>query len=151
MLLTKRFTRKKYDNSFPTNTIEWLKNPHEDWEFAAFYEETTYNRFKSDIRKHTRARPVLVDHHEAHAMSSILMTDWYECAVMVVDTVGNKFSTSLGVYENGQITWLKRFRYRILLVYFILVLLVFWDLSLYQTNPKSWLQLLTESLNGLIL
>ena len=106
-----RFTRKKYDNSFPTNTIEWLKNPHEDWEFAAFYEETTYNRFKSDIRKHTRARPVLVDHHEAHAMSSILMTDWYECAVMVVDTVGNKFSTSLGVYENGQITWLKRFRY----------------------------------------
>ena len=54
-----RFTRKKYDNSFPTNTIEWLKNPHEDWEFAAFYEETTYNRFKSDIRKHTRARPVL--------------------------------------------------------------------------------------------
>ena len=31
-----RFTRKKYDNSFPTNTIEWLKNPHEDWEFAAF-------------------------------------------------------------------------------------------------------------------
>ena len=106
-----RFTRKKYDNSFPKNAIEWLKDPHEDWEFAAFYEETTYDRFKSDIRKYTRARPILVDHHEAHAMSSILMTDWYECAVMVVDTVGNKFSTSLGVYENGQITWLKRFRY----------------------------------------
>ena len=30
------------------------------------------------------------------------MTDWYECAVMVVDTVGNKYSTSLGVYSNGQ-------------------------------------------------
>ena len=105
------FTRKKYDNSFTKNAIELLKDPHEDWEFAAFYEETTYDRFKSDIRKYTRARPILVDHHEAHAMSSILMTDWYECAVMVVDTVGNKFSTSLGVYENGQITWLKRFRY----------------------------------------
>ncbi len=106
-----RFSRKKYDNSFPKKTIEWLNDPHEDWEFAAFYEETTYSRFKNDIRKLTRARPVLVDHHEAHAMSSILMTDWYECAVMVVDTVGNKFSTSLGVYENGQITWIKRFRY----------------------------------------
>jgi carbamoyltransferase len=106
-----RFTRKKYDNSFPVNTIDWLNDPHEDWEFAAFYEESTYKRFKEDIKKHTRARPVLVDHHEAHAMSSILLTDWYECAVMVVDTVGNKYSTSLGVYENGQITWIKRFRY----------------------------------------
>jgi carbamoyltransferase len=106
-----RFTRKKYDNSFPVNTIDWLSDPHEDWEFAAFYEESTYKRFKEDIKKHTRARPILVDHHEAHAMSSILMTDWYECAVMVVDTVGNKYSTSLGVYENGQITWIKRFRY----------------------------------------
>jgi len=106
-----RFTRKKYDNSFPEKAIQWLNDPHEDWEFAAFYEETTYSRFKNDIRKLTRARPVLVDHHEAHAMSSILMTDWYECAVLVVDTVGNKFSTSLGFYEKGQITWIKRFRY----------------------------------------
>ena len=44
-------------------------------------------------------------------MSSILMTDWNDCAVMVIDTVGGKFSTSLGVYENDKITWIKRFRY----------------------------------------
>ena len=50
-----------------------------------------------------------MDHHESHAMSSILMTDWYECAVMVVDTVGNKFSTSLGVCENGQMLGLNDF------------------------------------------
>ena len=30
---------------------------------------------------------------------------------MVVDTVGNRYSTSLGVYRNGQIEWIKRFRY----------------------------------------
>ena len=24
-----RFTRKKYDNSFPTNTIEWLRNTYD--------------------------------------------------------------------------------------------------------------------------
>lgn len=106
-----RFSRKKYDNSFPINTIEWLRNTYEDWEVAAFYEESTYKQFKSDIKKITKAKPVLVDHHEAHAMSSILMTDWKDCAVMVIDTVGGKFSTSLGVYENGKITWLKRIRY----------------------------------------
>ena len=106
-----RFTRKKFDKSFPKNTICWLRDQYDDWEFAAFYEETTYNQFKSDIKKVTSARPVLVDHHEAHAMSSILTTDWTECAIMVVDTVGNRYSTSLGVYRNGQIEWIKRFRY----------------------------------------
>tara|TARA_S200002703_G_scaffold135772_1_gene124763 strand:+ start:3116 stop:4474 length:1359 start_codon:yes stop_codon:yes gene_type:complete len=106
-----RFTRKKYDKSFPKNTVEWLRDTYEDWEFAAFYEESTYSQFKSDIRYITKAQPVLVDHHEAHAMSSVLMTDWFDCAVMVIDTVGGKFSTSLGVYENGKIEWIKRFRY----------------------------------------
>ena len=106
-----RFTRKKYDNCFPVNTIEWLRDSYEDWEIAAFYEEATYKQFKSDIKKITKAKPILVDHHSAHAMSSILMTDWEDCAVMVIDTVGGKFSTSLGVYENGKITWIKRFRY----------------------------------------
>lgn len=106
-----RFTRKKYDKSFPSNTISWLRNTYEDWDFAAFYEESTYKQFKKDIKKFTRAEPVLVDHHKAHAMSSILTTDWDDCAVMVIDTVGGKFSTSLGIFENGEITWLKRFRY----------------------------------------
>ena len=106
-----RFTRKKFDKSFPKNTICWLRDQYDDWEFAAFYEETTYNQFKTDIKQLTGARPVLVDHHEAHAMSSILTTDWTECAIMVVDTVGNRYSTSLGVYKNGQIEWIKRFRY----------------------------------------
>ena len=106
-----RFTRKKYDNSFPINTIEWLRDTYDDWEVAAFYEESTYKHFKTDIKKLTKAKPVLVDHHSAHAMSSIIMTDWDDCAVMVIDTVGGKFSTSLGVYENGKITWIKRFRY----------------------------------------
>jgi carbamoyltransferase len=106
-----RFSRNKFDKSFPNNTIKWLRDAWDDWDFAAFYEETTYKDFKSEIKKFTKAKPVLVDHHESHAMSSICMTDWTECAVMVVDTVGNKYSTSLGVYRNGQIEWIKRFRY----------------------------------------
>ena len=43
-------------------------------------------------------------------MSSILTTDWTD-AIMVVDTVGSRYSTSLGVYKGGQIEWIKRFRY----------------------------------------
>ena len=76
-----------------------------------FMKNLLTKQFKTDIKKITSAKPVLVDHHEAHAMSSILTTDWDECAVMIIDTVGGKFSTSLGVFENGKIEWLKRFRY----------------------------------------
>ena len=106
-----RFTRKKYDNSFPINTINWLQTSSNDFDHAVFYEEQYYNQFKSDIKKLTKAKPILVDHHEAHAMSSILTTKWDECAVMVIDTVGGKYSTSLGVFQNGKFTWIKRFRY----------------------------------------
>ena len=44
-------------------------------------------------------------------MSSIITTNWDSCSVIVVDTQGGKFSTSLGIFEAGKITWLKRFRY----------------------------------------
>ena len=134
---------------FPINTIEWLRNSYEEWDVAAFYEESTYKQFKSDIKKVTKAKPVLVDHHEAHAMSSILMTDWKDCAVMVIDTVGSKFSTSLGVYENDKITWIKRFRYPNSLGLFIQLLLVYWVLSHSAVSLKSWLRQDTVLLNGL--
>ena len=46
-----RFSREKYDKRFPTNTIKWLQDAWDDWDFAAFYEESTYKDFKSDIKK----------------------------------------------------------------------------------------------------
>ena len=46
-----RFSRNKYDNNFPIHTIDWLKNAYEDFDYAVFYEETSYKRFKRDIKK----------------------------------------------------------------------------------------------------
>ena len=77
------------------------------------------------------------------------MTDWEDCAVMVVDTVGGKYSASLGVYENGKIEWIKRFRYpnSIGLLYSSATrLLGFKPLS---GECKSWLRLDTVLLNGI--
>ena len=31
-----RFSRVKFDNRFPKNTVEWLRDTYDDWEFAAF-------------------------------------------------------------------------------------------------------------------
>ena len=44
-----------------------------------------------------------MEHHECHAMSAVLTTDWEDCAVMDVDSVGGRYATSVGVYENNNI------------------------------------------------
>ena len=111
-----RFTRQKFDKRFPVNTIRWLRKQQEGIEAVSFYEKRGFKERQEIKREIKKLIPgsyhiEFVDHHEAHAMSSILTTDWDKCAVMVVDTVGGKYSTSLGVYENQQITWLKRFEY----------------------------------------
>jgi len=111
-----RFSRRKFDNRFPVNTIRWLRHQQEQVDAVVFYEKKGFKErqdIKRDIKKLIPGKyPInFVDHHEAHAMSSILTTDWNKCAVMVVDTVGSNYSTSLGVYENQEIKWLKRFEY----------------------------------------
>jgi len=106
-----RFSRVKYDSRFPINTLKWLKDVYSSYDEVAFYDKQYFSQFKEDIKAFTKCKPVLVDHHEAHAMSSIITTNWDTCSVIVVDTQGGKFSTSLGVFEAGKITWIKRFRY----------------------------------------
>ena len=111
-----RFTRKKFDNSFPNNTIRWMRHQVEKIDAVVYYEELGLMERQSIKREIKKVIPgkypiIFMDHHKCHAMSSILTTNWDNCAVMVVDTVGGKYSTSLGLYENEEITWLKRFEY----------------------------------------
>ena len=111
-----RFTRKKYDNSFPINTFRWLRNQKEQPDVVAFYEKRDFmdrQNIKRDIKK---ALPGKFDieffeHHDCHAMRSICTTEWDRCAVMVVDSMGGKYATSLGIFEDDKISWLKRFEY----------------------------------------
>ena len=61
------------------------------------------------------------EHHDCHAMSSICTTDWDRCAVMVVDSMGGKYATSLGIFEDDKISWLKDLNIQTVLDYFILL------------------------------
>ena len=107
-----RFTRLKYDKSWPQNSIDYLQSITNNIKTIAYYDDTKKHDVKPIVKaQFPSAEIIYFDHHECHAMSSILMTDWEDCAVMVVDTVGGKYSTSLGVYNKGKFTWLKRFTY----------------------------------------
>jgi carbamoyltransferase len=105
------FTRKARDSAFPSNAIQWCKDSYEDFDQVVFYEQSTFKQFKRDIKKYTRAEAVLVDHHKAHAMSSIIVKNWENCAVIVADCLGGEFSLSLGYYDSTDIVWLKQFKY----------------------------------------
>ena len=111
-----RFTRKKYDNNFPINTFRWLRSQKEQTDVVAFYEKRDFVERQNIKREIKKALPGKFDteffeHHDCHAMSSICTTDWDRCAVMVVDSMGGKYATSLGIFEDDKITWLKRFEY----------------------------------------
>ena len=111
-----RFTRKKFDNRFPISTLQWLRTQREQVDTVAFYEQKDFmerQNIRREIKKTISGKFNIefFDHHECHAMSSICTTTWDSCAVMVVDSMGGKYATSLGIFENNKITWLKRFEY----------------------------------------
>ena len=111
-----RFSRKKYDSSFPIKTLRWIRKQQEQVDAVVFYEKKSFKErqaIKRDIKAAIPGKyPIeFMEHHECHAMSAVLTTDWEDCAVMVVDSVGGRYATSLGVYENNNITWIKRFEY----------------------------------------
>lgn len=105
------FSRELNTNKFPAKSLRWIKDAYEDFDHVVFYEESTYKRFKDDAKRYLKTKPELVDHHEAHAMSGLIMSDLEESAVLVADYLGGNFSLSLGYYQKGSFTWIKRFEY----------------------------------------
>jgi predicted NodU family carbamoyl transferase len=95
------------DPAFPRSTIRNLKDPHNDWEYATCHVPSCFSDFKTQLRSVSTARPVLVDYREALAMSSISMSNWTTCAVMIVDSD----YCGLGYYAQGQFHWLREFHY----------------------------------------
>lgn len=112
-----RFSRIKYDNTFPIKTLKWLQKGLNTTDRVVFYDNAysflNKRKIKQTIKKHIHGKYDIefVEHHKAHAMSAIATTNWTSCAVMVVDTIGGNYSTSLGIYKDNNITWLKRFEY----------------------------------------
>ena len=104
-----RFTRKKFDSSWPSHSIDYLHSKTNGIETVVFYDKDNKGDSKALIKsRFPKAEIIYVDHHESHAMSSVLTTNWDECAVMVVDTVGGNYSTSLGVFSKNRIKWIEK-------------------------------------------
>lgn len=93
--------------AFPRSTVRDLKDVHNDWEYATCHVPAQFGDFKTNLKAISSAHPVLVDYREALAMSSIAMSNWTTCAVMVVDSG----YCGLGYYTGNQFYWLREFYY----------------------------------------
>lgn len=109
-----RFSSILRDSNWPRLSIKEAKKPYYKVDTVAvghtfdFYKRREIKQF---IRKDVGKCSIeFVENHSAHAMSAILTTNWQECAVLVVDCHSDHYATSLGVYKNDKIQWLKRFK-----------------------------------------
>jgi hypothetical protein len=95
------------DPAFPRSSIREIKDPYNDWDYAVCHISSQFDDFKTQIKSISAARTVLVDYREALAMSSISLSDWTSCAVMIVDSG----YCGLGYYAQNQFHWIREFWY----------------------------------------
>jgi len=110
-----RFSGIKHDASFPKLTLKYVRNKYAIDNVTFFNKEDNFiDRYKTKklLKKFINISNIdFINHHDAHAYSSIGMNKGIPGAVMVADTKGGNYATSLGYWDGSNITWLKRFNY----------------------------------------
>jgi carbamoyltransferase len=85
------------------------------WDPMLDREEKFLNEFAVTFKEHEifSRQPFpdieYVDHHTSHAAASLFFCGFQTASVLVVDGSGENFSTSIGVANNGEITFFKQF------------------------------------------
>jgi len=109
-----RFSRIKFDNSWPYYGIEYILKNYGTPKEAVFYDKLSFSK-RNNIKKRLKNIGIkkykFLEHHESHAYSSICMNNWEPGAVLVADTKGGDYATSLGYWNGKKLRWLKRFPY----------------------------------------
>lgn len=109
-----RFSRIKFDASWPAYSLEYCIKKFGVPDTAVFYDTLSFSKrldIKSRVRRLGIKRCEFIEHHNSHAYSSICMNNWEPGAVLVVDTKGGHWATSLGYWDGKKLNWLKRFAY----------------------------------------
>ena len=63
---------------------------------------TIESQFEKYFNQKLKNKPILVDHHLAHAASSTLMSGFKECNYVTLDGFGDFVSTSIGNFNNNK-------------------------------------------------
>lgn len=88
--------KKKYGNP---SLIVWYENPWaktirqlyagQGWKYSE-------NNIKKYLKKYDISAPIVyIDHHESHAAAGFYTSHWNECAVLIIDSIGEWDTTSI--------------------------------------------------------
>ncbi len=72
---------------------------------------TIESQFEKYFNKKLKNKPILVDHHLAHAASSTLMSGFKECNYITLDGFGDFVSTSIGNFNNNKFNKFKEVQF----------------------------------------
>tara|TARA_B100001057_G_scaffold392508_1_gene401108 strand:- start:3886 stop:5631 length:1746 start_codon:yes stop_codon:yes gene_type:complete len=72
---------------------------------------TIESQFEKHFNQRLKNKPILVDHHLAHAASSTLMSRFKECNYVTLDGFGDFVSTSIGNFNNNKFNKLKEVQF----------------------------------------
>lgn len=104
-----RFSRTKFDRSWPSRSIHYVLKNYDKPEAVAFHGiPSIIDRWsiKSILKnRYGITRCEFIEHHESHAYSSIVMNNWEPGAVLVIDAKGGKWATSYGFWDGKKIHW----------------------------------------------
>lgn len=103
----KHFSRKEHDSSFPSLALRWVLDAHSDIDYIAYADEKTFKQFSKEIKRFSRAKPVLIESNDALALAAALPYNLDTSAVIVINSAENKHCVSLGYYNGLGVTWLK--------------------------------------------
>jgi carbamoyltransferase len=112
-----RFTRNKYDNRFPLNSIKWCLEEGgiraEDLDWATFYDTQPWNKFKVSflLRKllNYRNKVIAFTQKESYLASAFYPSPFEEAAILVNDSL--KVRTVLGKGEGAKVDFLENSRF----------------------------------------
>ena len=112
-----RFSRIKFDSSWPSLSLNYIVENYDFSKIEAitFYEKPSiFNKFdiKNKLKNLGYKKEIFyLEHHHSHAYSSISLNEWKPGAVMVVDSKGGNWATSLGYWDGKNLYWIKKFPY----------------------------------------
>ena len=75
-----------------------LSNRFQNFKKINKIENVIENHFNSKLKN----KPILVDHHLAHAASSTIMSGFNNCNYITLDGFGDFISTSIGYFKNQE-------------------------------------------------
>jgi len=125
---TERFSKIKNDPNIPANMVHYLKKQWGEPFEVFWYERPTSKTFRqlwagqgwkwsdNNISKYLKSADIhapvtFVDHHKSHAAAAYYTAPFVDCAILIIDSIGEWDTTSIWIDNNNSLKkiWTRKY------------------------------------------